>query len=154
MKAQYIEISEYGNKYYFSDKEMRIIHREDGPAVELGNGTKRWHLNGSLHREDGPAIEWEDGDEWWYFNGLRHRKDGPAIETIMGKKEWWLNGKLHREDGPAVELIYGDKEWWLNGVEYSEEDFNQKMNRAKTININGREFTIEELSSLIVTVEK
>ena len=28
--------------YYFNNK----LHREDGPAVEWGNGTKFWYLNG------------------------------------------------------------------------------------------------------------
>ena len=55
----------------------------------------------------------------------------------------------HREDGPAVERNNGNKGWYLNGNKYSEEDFNEKMNPVKTININGREFTIEELNSLI-----
>ena len=108
MKPQYIEIDKYGDKYYYSDKEMTIFHREDSPAIELTNGYKEWHFNGKLHREDGPAAEWADGE----------------------------------------------KEWWINGIKYSEEEFNQKMNRAKTININGREFTIEELNSLIATAKK
>lgn len=34
------------------------------------DGTKSWYLNGNLHREDGPAIEWGDGDKWWYIDGL------------------------------------------------------------------------------------
>ena len=109
MKAQYIEITDLGNKFYFSDKNM-LIH----------------------HREDGPAIEWDDGD-----------------------KEWWINDERHREDGPAIEMQNGCKKWWfLNDIEYSEEEFNKKMNRAKTISINGREFTIEELNSLIATAKK
>ena len=108
MKAQYIEIDEYGNKTYYSDKEMEILHREDGPA----------------------------------------------FEHIFGNKEWWKNGELHREDGPAVEWKDSYKFWYLNDIEYTEEEFDEKMNRAKTININGREFTVEELNSLIASVEK
>ena len=46
MKPQYIEIDEKGHKFYYSDREMK-----------------------NLHREDGPAIEWEDGNRWWYLNG-------------------------------------------------------------------------------------
>ena len=105
MKAQYIEISEYGNKYYFSDKEMKILHREDGPSIEYANGDKYWFLNGKLHREDGPAVE---------YNG-------------------------------------GYKVWYLDGVRYFEEDFNKKINQTKTININGREFTVEELNNLVAS---
>ena len=103
MKPQYIRIDRYGSKFYFSDKEMKIFHRENGPAVE-----------------------WVDGD-----------------------KRWYLNGKCHREDGPAIECSDGYKSWYLNGVAYSEEDFNKKMKSSKKININGKEFTIEELNNLI-----
>ncbi len=107
MRTQYIKIDKNGDKWYYSDKEMNIFHREDGPAVEWMNGDKSWWINDERHRENGPAIEWADGRKWWY----------------------------------------------LNGFEYSEEKFNKKMNRAKTININGREFTIEELNSLIATAK-
>jgi hypothetical protein len=103
MKAQYIKISEDGDKFYYSDKEMTV-----------------------LHREDGPAYEWANGSKWWY-----------------------LNGKLHHEDGPACVYADGSKSWYLNGKYYSEEKFNEKMKLSKKININGREFTIEELNSLI-----
>ena len=46
MKPQYIEIDEDGDRFYFSDREMRILHREDGPAVEYTSGYKAWFLNG------------------------------------------------------------------------------------------------------------
>ena len=45
MKAQYIRISMHGNKYYFSDREMENLHREDGPAIEWRGGYKSWFLN-------------------------------------------------------------------------------------------------------------
>ena len=44
-----------------------VLHREDGPAIELLDGNKYWHLNGEKHREDGPAIEYFDGTKYWYF---------------------------------------------------------------------------------------
>ena len=125
MKAQYIEISEYGSKFYHSDKEMTIYHREDGPAFENKKGYKAWYLNGKLHREDGPAVKW------------------------VSAKYWYLNGFLHRKDGPAFERSDGYKEWHLNGNKYSEKEFNEKMNPVPKININGKEFTIEELNNLI-----
>lgn len=114
-KEQFIYIDEDGNKRYFADREMTILHREDGPAIEFASGDKEWHLNGKCHREDGPAVEWYDGNKAWYLNDKRHREDGPAIEYADGLKEWYLNGKLHREDGPAVEYPDGLKEWYLNG---------------------------------------
>lgn len=69
MKAQYIEITETGNKFYYSDREMKNLHREDGPAVEYSHGDRVWYLNGIRHREDGPSIEWVDGSKWWHLNG-------------------------------------------------------------------------------------
>jgi len=98
-------------KFYYKDKEKTILHREDGPALELANG-----------------------DKYWYLNGKRHREDGPAIEDADGDKEWYLNGECHREDGPAVEFADGDKEWWLNGEKLTEEEFNEikrKKNRYR-----------------------
>ena len=47
---------------------MRILHREDGPAIENNSGAKYWYLNGMFHREDGPAVEWSDGSVNWYIN--------------------------------------------------------------------------------------
>ena len=47
MKAQYIKIDEDGHKFYYSDHEMRIRHREDGPACEYADGTKAWYWHGT-----------------------------------------------------------------------------------------------------------
>ena len=69
MTPQYIEINELGSKFYYKDKEMKILHREDGPAVEWWDGSKEWYLNGKRHREDGPAIEYFFGNKYWYLNG-------------------------------------------------------------------------------------
>ena len=97
------------------------LHREDGPAIEYANGTKKWFLNGELHREDGPAVEHASGTKHWYLNGKRHREDGPAIEGSNGIEEWLLNGKHHREDGPAIEWANGTKKWFLNGELHRED---------------------------------
>ena len=68
-KEQFIYIDRYGSKHYYSDREMTILHREDGPAVEWAGVDKAWYLNGKRHREDGPAIEWANGSKCWYLNG-------------------------------------------------------------------------------------
>ena len=70
-KDQFIHINKYGHKHYYSDREMEILHREDGPAVEDAAGYKAWFINGELHREDGPAVEYADGRESWYINDKR-----------------------------------------------------------------------------------
>jgi hypothetical protein len=68
MTPQYIEIRSNGSKYYYKDKSMITLHREDGPAFEGMDGSKEWRINGKLHREDGPAIEWSDGRKTWALN--------------------------------------------------------------------------------------
>ena len=94
----YVSVTD-SETYWYKEADMKILHRENGPAVEYNNGYKAW-----------------------YIDGKRHHTDGPAVEYSSGAKEWWLNGKLHREDGPAVEYSSGEKEWWLNGKELSEEE--------------------------------
>ena len=69
MTPQYIEINTLGNKFYYKDKQMTILHREDGPAAEWSYGDKAWYINGERHREDGPAIEFSNGHKAWYLNG-------------------------------------------------------------------------------------
>jgi len=78
------------------------------------DGNKCWYRNGVIHRDDGPAIELANADKYWYRDGQRHREDGPAIEYIDGTKVWCRRGLTHRDDGPAVESADGSKEWWEN----------------------------------------
>jgi hypothetical protein len=125
-KEQFIHIDTNGNKFYYSDREMKIRHREDGPAIEWSDGDKEWWINDKLHREDGPAIEYADGG-----------------------KEWWINDKLHREDGPAVEYSNGTKAWYINGKRLTEEEFNARMNPADV------ELTLDEIAEKFgVSVDK
>ena len=56
-----------------------------------------WFKNGKCHREDGPAVELVNGSKYWYKHGKRHREDGPAIEHNNGSKWWWLNGQEYTE---------------------------------------------------------
>src|SRR6056300_220307 len=146
-KEQFIHIDEDGDKFYHSEREMTIRHREDGPAIENANGSKSWYLNNRLHREDGPAIENANGDKSWFLDGKRHREDGPAIEWSDGSKSWYLNGKRHREDGPAIENANGDKSWFLNGKLLTEKEFNALMNPV--------ELTLDEIAKKFgVSVDK
>jgi hypothetical protein len=123
MTPQYIKINEDGDKTYWKNKEMTILHREDGPAIEWVDGYKAWYLNGNPHREDGPAVEHPNGAKNWYKHGKRSREDGPAYEGADGTKFWIINGLYHREDGPAVEYPSGNKKWYLNGERLTEQEF-------------------------------
>lgn len=123
MKPQYIQINEDGCKTYYKNKEMTILHREDGPAISYRDGDKLWYINGQPHREDGPAIEHASGAKNWYKHGKRHREDGPAYEGADGTKFWIINGLYHREDGPAIEWNDGSVNWYLNGEKLTEQEF-------------------------------
>jgi hypothetical protein len=99
-----------------------------------------------LHRENGPAVEWDDGSEDWWFNGVPHREGGPAIIRANGTKRWCFKGQYHRPDGPAVEWTNGYKEWWINGEQMSEDEFNRRVNPApcdgKVVEIEGRKYRL------------
>jgi hypothetical protein len=139
---QYIEIDNDGNKYYYKDKEMKILHREDGPAIEYADGYKEWWRDGELHRENGPAIEYSNGTKFWYRDGKKHRVDGPAIEWESGTKFWYRDDKLHREDGPAIEFAHGTKEWYINGERLYKAEF---LSRTQPV----KEMTIAEIEKLL-----
>jgi len=70
MAEQYIKTNRYGDKFYYKNPEMTILHRTDGPAIEYGDGGKQWIVNGKHHRLDGPAFEWANGDKVWYVNDV------------------------------------------------------------------------------------
>jgi hypothetical protein len=81
------------------------------------NNNKHWLHGNQLHREDGPAIEYGNGDKAWYINGKKHREDGPAVECVNGFKQWAINGKTHRLDGPAIIRSDGAQYWYINDVQ-------------------------------------
>ena len=62
------------------------------------DGARNWFQNNVLHREDGPAVELLDGKKVWYFEGNLHRFDGPAIEYPDGSKSWFLKGLKYSEE--------------------------------------------------------
>jgi len=81
----YVDIDRDGNKFYYKDRKMTM-----------------------LHRTDGPAIEWADGDKSWWVDGKRHRIDGPAIEYASGAKEWFVDGVFIMtldKDGKIKEIM-------------------------------------------------
>ena len=105
------------DKFYYKDgttsseyDDYKVLHRIDGPAIEMADGQKEWYVNGKCHRVDGPAIEWGNGDRFWL-----------------------VDGKCHRIDGPAVERANGRKSWWIDEVEYSEGEFNKFIQEVKEL---------------------
>jgi hypothetical protein len=92
METQYIRKNN-GNTHYYADKQMIILHRTDGPAIEYADGNKQWWVEDKRHRLDGPAVEHADGSVEWWVEDKRHRTDGPAVEHVDGSKEWWVEDK-------------------------------------------------------------
>ncbi|MHB8220768.1 MAG: hypothetical protein ACYDHU_10685 [Acidimicrobiales bacterium] len=92
------------------------LHRIDGPALVIPDGTEEWYLDGHLHRTDGgPAVTTGDGSLYWYEHGRLHRTNGPAIMRSDGSREYYRHGELHRTDGPAISGPYVSVRWYLYG---------------------------------------
>ena len=123
VKKYYVTVDDDGFTHWHKDAKCKILHRENGPAIECANGDKWWYQNGDLHRENGPAIEWCNGGKEWYQNDQLHRIDGPAIEWSNGSKQWFQNGQRHRTNGPAIEYSDGRKFWYINSEELTEAEF-------------------------------
>lgn len=49
---QYIKVEDDGRIYYYKDKAMEILHREDGPAIVWPNCHKAWFINGKQLTEE------------------------------------------------------------------------------------------------------
>ena len=149
MEIYTVTVDSKGTIIWYKDSDRKILHRENGPAVEFADGYKEWRLNGELHREDGPAIERADVYKAYYINGKRHREDGPAIERPDGFKAYYINGKLHRETGPAIEGADGYKEWWLNGKHITEKEYLQRVKEpsceGKIVEIDGKKYKLSEV---------
>ena len=115
-KKYYVTVDDFGTTRWYKEAKCKVLHRENGPAIEYADGTKCWLQNGQRHRTDGPADEWADGTTGWYQNGRLHRTDGPAIERADGTKEWYINGMAMTEaefldaTQPLVEMTVADIE--------------------------------------------
>jgi hypothetical protein len=76
--------------------------------MNIETGKRVWrNPAGQLHREDGPARELPNGTNIWYLNGERHRSNGPAIERFDGDKEWWLNNRTTSKQEISQKNIAG-----------------------------------------------
>ena len=68
------------------------------------------------------------------------------IVDDSGNVYWYKDGELHREDGPAFEGKNGGQAWFLKGVQYTEEEFNQWLEKYQ---LNKKlEATLEEKPSV------
>lgn len=104
-----------GNIFYSLDGQL---HRLDGPAAILGDGTEEWYYEGALHRDgDQPAYISSTGEREWRQYGTLHRDgDQPAKTSPDGNIEYYMNGQLHRSGGkPALARPDGHTEWRVGG---------------------------------------
>jgi hypothetical protein len=113
---------------YWHDKEGQV-HRIDGPAIELLDGSKSWYINGmkivcenneqfleivSMNKFDNPIIDENNNKRWYNDKRQLHREDGPAVEYIEGAKWWYINDQRHRLDGPAIVWTDTDYQYYQN----------------------------------------
>ena len=74
---------EYGNGDYVVRKNG-MYYRQDGSLVVCSPNTVYWYSKTSelLNREDGPAIEYGDGYKEWYLDGIKYSESAHKIEML------------------------------------------------------------------------
>jgi hypothetical protein len=82
-------------------KSGGAVHNTTGPAWERYHRGEvyatMWFKDGLIHRDDGPALLLSDGTEVWYRNGKIYRDSGlPAIVCSDGTREYYRRGKKIR----------------------------------------------------------
>ena len=103
-------------------------------------------------------IKIDDKGNKYYYSDKKmsklHRVDGPAVDNAS-YEGWYINGKLHREYGPALNYKNDTCFWFVNGKEVTKQEHHAYFNppKLKTININGKVFTVEQLNDLIETAK-
>jgi len=99
MTPQYIEIDEFGSKFHYKDKEMEILHREDGPAVEWADGDKSWYLNGEkLTEKEFSNLHNSEKERKIYQFGLG------VMNILYNHQEDRLSRQLERIRNAAIDL--------------------------------------------------
>lgn len=83
-------------------KSSSYVHPKTREAL-TGNlkdeaNTELFVLNGKLHREDGPALILYDGTMQWYQHGVLHRTNGPARIYSSNFQEYYLYGKRYDKE--------------------------------------------------------
>jgi hypothetical protein len=94
----YVKSDKSGTVWY-KDCACKILHRENGPAVEYATGEQRWYLNGKLHREGGPAAVHANGDKSWYLDGHE------LTEAEFNARTASCAGKVVEIDGKKYKLV-------------------------------------------------
>jgi len=87
MAKQYIEIAEDGTKFYFKDKDMDLLHREDGPAVEVAGRPDKneWYVNGKYMTKE----EFENKIEDRNIKDRNLKLFAMGVLNILANHEEW-----------------------------------------------------------------
>lgn len=57
----------------WSFSSLRMLHRDDGPAIQRRNGDMVWYSYGKIHRNNGPAFYNNQTDyQAWYHYDIIH----------------------------------------------------------------------------------
>ena len=72
--------------------------------VTVEYGTTKWYdfESGKLHREDGPACEYDDGSKRWFLNGVQLTED--QCKSKMASRTPSCDGKTVTIDGVVYTL--------------------------------------------------
>lgn len=96
-----VEVDDDGNRFWYNDQVQ--LHRTDGPAIELADGSREWWLNGQCHQTDGPAVEYADGTCLWYLNGVQLSEEEHRARTQPQNKNTCA-GRVVEIDGVKYQL--------------------------------------------------
>jgi len=69
MSNRITQIKNNNGVFHYLNDKFDCHHREDGPAIELSNGSKFWFVCGKRHRVNGPAVELSNGEKKYYLLG-------------------------------------------------------------------------------------
>ena len=100
VKKYYVKVDNNGNYHWHKDAKCKVLHREDGPAVEYASGAKSWYQNNTLHRIDGPAVERADGVKEWWINDKKLTEaeflaaTQPVVEMTVAEVEKLLGKRV------------------------------------------------------------
>ena len=100
IKKYYVTVDDEGTTRWYKDAKCKVLHRENGPAIEWASGAKRWYQEGRRHRIDGPAVVYANGSNAWYINNKEMTEDEllaatqPVVEMTVADVEKLLGRRV------------------------------------------------------------
>jgi hypothetical protein len=106
----------------FEHRRGHVLHREDGFAIEFGDGRGLYALNGDIvnppdNGDLGLRLRYVvSGSQFW-----SSEVDGRSYEAVRhenGDMEFFRDGVAHRDGDPAVIWADGSEYWIVDGVRH------------------------------------